>query len=187
MAKEFEPAPEVEEVARDLINDYHTHLAPIRIEYVFVNECPKERGKAVWARAKKISGLNAWLAQPARRELTEPEEFFVIEVAKPIWLQLDGKARRALVDHELTHCDVDSADRLAIRPHDLEEFNVIVRRHGLWRVEVEAFLEAARERQPGLGFDGPALQGAMREEAERINRGELDGPDGVTMRAEARK
>jgi hypothetical protein len=48
------------------------------------------------------------------------------------------------VDHELTHCDVDEEGKLSLRPHDLEEFNVIVRRYGLWRAEVQLFLEAAR-------------------------------------------
>jgi hypothetical protein len=31
-----------------------------------------------------------------------------------------------------------------MRPHDLEEFNIIVRRYGLWRADVQLFLEAAK-------------------------------------------
>jgi hypothetical protein len=31
-----------------------------------------------------------------------------------------------------------------MRPHDLEEFNIIVRRYGLWRADVQLFLEAIK-------------------------------------------
>lgn len=184
MAKEFQPAPDVEAIARELIELYHSHLGPVRIEYVFVLEAPKVAGKLVWARAKKVSGLNAWLAQEQRRELTEPEEFFVIEVVKPIWGQLDEKARKALVDHELTHCWVDEKGKLSIHPHDLEEFNSIVRRWGLWRDDVQLFIEAARDRQPALGFD--RIEMVLPTAAREINAGALDSP-GVTVTAKVRR
>lgn len=148
MPQEYEPAPEVEEVARKLINTHHSHLGPARIEYVFLSEAPKVNGKIEWGRAKKISGLNAWLASESRER--EPEEFFVIEIVKSIWLQLNERERQALIDHELTHCEVEEDGKLSIKPHDLEEFNSIVRRYGLWRPEIEFFMEAAQSSQGNL-------------------------------------
>jgi hypothetical protein len=145
MPQEYQPAPEVEDVARGLIDAHHSHLGPVRIEYVFASEPLKEKGKIVWGKTKKVSGLNAWLAADYKpRDPSAPEEFFLIEIVKPVWLQLDEKSRRALVDHELTHCDVTPEGKLALRPHDLEEFNSIVRRYGLWRADVQLFLEAAK-------------------------------------------
>lgn len=147
MPQEYERATDVEAVARDLINDSHPHLGPVRIEFVFITEAPTVNGKVVWGRAKKISGLNAWLASDTQ-EVVTPEEFFVIEIVKPIWQQLDEKSRKALTEHELMHCDVDlETGRLSIRPHDLEEFNAIVRKYGLWRDDVEIFYQVAKEQQ----------------------------------------
>lgn len=149
MPQEYSQAPEVKDVADDLIDLYHSHLATVRIDYVFVSETLREKGKDVWGRAKKVSGLNAWLADPGRDNAASvPDDFFVIEIAKAIWLQLDDKSRKALVDHELHHLDVDlDTGKLSLHPHDLEEFNGIVRRYGLWRADVEMFLEAAKQKE----------------------------------------
>lgn len=171
MPQEYQPAPEVEEVARDLIHDYHTHLAAVRIEFVFASEPIKEKGKSVWGRAKKVTGLNAWLASEIEvRDANPPKEFFVIEVVKPIWLQLDEKSKKALVDHELEHCEVDiDTSKLSIRGHDLEEFNSIVRRHGLWKAAVELFLRAANNHQKGLFTAEDVLDNVT----DQINAGAL--------------
>jgi len=149
MPQEYSPAPEVEEIAEDLIMSDHTHLATVRVEFIFASEEIKQNGKVVWGRAKKVTGLNAWLAcERERRDAKPPEEFFVIEIVKPIWDQLDDKSRKALVDHELTHCEVDiDTSKLSIRSHDLEEFTSIVQRYGLWRPDVEMFVKAANQKK----------------------------------------
>jgi hypothetical protein len=132
-------------VANRLIDKHHSHLGPIRIEYYFLSEPIEERGKDVWGRARKVTGLNAYLALPVKPEQAiEPKGFFVIEIVKHVWGQLDEKSKLALVDHELCHCWVDDEGNLKITPHDLEEFNSIVRRYGLWRDDVVAFLDAAQ-------------------------------------------
>jgi len=162
--QEYSPAPQVEDVARDLIDAHHSHLATVRIDYVFTTEQLKEKGKVVWGRAKKVTGLNAWLASEDRGYDSEsPEEFFVIEIHRGTWLMIDEKSKRALVDHELHHLDVDiETSKLSIRPHDLEEFNAVVRRHGLWRDDIEFFIRAANERDRGLfderGYDRITMQ-----------------------------
>lgn len=190
MAKEFLLATdEVGPIARGAIDDWHPHLGPIRIEYVFVLDAPRKNGKVLWAQAKKIGGLNAWLAQEKLGEQPEPAEFFVIEVVKQIWDQLDEKSRLALLDHELSHCWVDDNGKLSIQAHDLEEFNAVVRRHGLWRDDVQLFFEAgADHRQERLAFERgiralPAR--VMRSVADEINRGALDR-EGVTATATVR-
>lgn len=180
MPQEYQPAPEVEDVARDLINDYHPHLATVRIDYVFAGEPLKEKGKVVWGRAKKVTGLNAWLASEDKNpDAAPPEEFFVVEIHRGTWLMIDEKSRRALVDHELYHLDVDiETSKLSIRPHDLEEFNAVVRRYGLWRVDVELFINAANQRERSL-FDERADRMAdhvMDRVADEINAGAL-GPE----------
>lgn len=152
MAKaNYANAPEVQQIAEDLIPKYHQHLIDfdVKIRYVFVDKTPKSKGREVWGTCRKISNLNAFLAEG--NDSSEP--FFVITISKDVWDVLPHDKRVALVDHELCHAwaeanqkeDDDEADpvKLSTVPHDLEEFASIVRRHGLWRDDVEAFVTAA--------------------------------------------
>lgn len=175
----FRPAPAVERVAKTLISKYHMDLSDhdVDIRYVFRSEHAKSSGKAVFGRAKKISGLNAYLAA-----LDDPDEtgiegaegdFFVIEIAEDIWRELKQDARVALVDHELSHCgvtfDKDENLKLVCLPHDLEEFNAIVERHGLWRPDVAEFDKALR-----LSFEMGVVDHVEEEVASRDNFDQVD-------------
>ena len=149
---EYTQAGDVGRIAEKLIDNYHTHLSGMRMEYIFLSESPKAKGKEVWGRAKLITGLNAFLATPTPE--SEPEPFFVIEISKPVWDVLDANARKALVDHELSHCELDEETGTPkIITHDLEEFGGVIKRWGLWRDSVEQFVEigiAAKQlRLPG--------------------------------------
>jgi predicted metallopeptidase len=150
----YRPAPEVKEIAEDLIQKYHQHLLDfsVKLEYVFVDKTPKSKGREVWGTCRKVSSLNAFLANA--QEGTDP--FFVIVISEPIWDILPPSSKVALVDHELCHAWAEASQKeetdgsedvvkLSIRPHDLEEFACIVRRHGLWREDVEAFVKAAEK------------------------------------------
>lgn len=145
---QYKTAPEVEMVGRELVNEYHPELRNVRVEYVFGEKVGSSGGRAVWGRARKKTGLDAFFAadyQPTTFE-EEPAPFFVIEIAEPIWQDLSNEGRRALVDHELMHCGVDAdTGKLTIRPHYIEEFPQIIRRHGLWKGDVEVFARASAE------------------------------------------
>lgn len=145
MGVEFAYAGEVEEVAQELIQEHHDHLEGIRIEYLFRSKPVVDKGKVKLGVARKITGLNAFLSgyQGHAEDLTEPDDYFVIEIARDIWRGMPDDARKALVDHELEHCKLGENGELALIPHDLEEFNVIVERHGLWRRDIQEFLDAA--------------------------------------------
>lgn len=158
MAKaNYREAPQVKKIAEELIEKYHHHLIDfdVRIDYVFVDKTPKIGGKEVWGKCQKISSLNAFLAG----ENEDCDPFFVIIISEPVWDVLPPDKRRALVDHELCHTwseasqkeDTDGSEdavKLSLNPHDLEEFTCIVRRHGLWREDVEAFVkEVLKDRE----------------------------------------
>jgi len=106
----------------------------VRIAYVWRDKPIIRGGKTVLGKARKISGLPAFLASEDLD--TDNPAFFVIEIDKTYWPSLSENEREALVDHELTHCIVDEDEgTLKILPHDLEEFYFIVKRHGLWSEE----------------------------------------------------
>jgi predicted SprT family Zn-dependent metalloprotease len=63
---------------------------------------------------------------------------FCIDFNWTAWRRLDGAARIALVDHELTHCTLDDGEWM-MRHHDVEEFGEIVRRWGVWKPDLREF------------------------------------------------
>lgn len=153
---EYQVADEVAKVARPLIKNFHPHLNGMTIVYLFMNKrdkktgasvMPKSKGKALLGQAKLVSGLNAFLVSGATRtDGDEIEPFFVLLITKTAWERMKAKQREALVDHELAHMGIDDeSGRPVILPHDLEEFNAIVRRHGLWSEDVQEFFKAAKQ------------------------------------------
>ena len=148
-------------IAAPIIKAHHAHLAGERIRYVFRSEHAKDAGKAVMGKARKISGLNAFLSAD---EDEGGGDYFVIEIAHDIWQGMSNAERKALVDHELSHCRIkyskDGEPSLYIAPHDLEEFAAIVERHGLWKRDVKDFLAAAKGQLRLLdGGDAEAVDG----------------------------
>lgn len=149
MSVEYRPAPAAQAIADRLIGEHHEHLLGVRIEYVFRNKATKKGGRVVLGKARKLSGLNAWLATDADERFVVPDSFFVIELAEDEWALLSDAQRVALVDHELSHClaevDDDGDFTLGTRGHDLEEFTDIVRRHGLWKQDVSDFVKVGAD------------------------------------------
>lgn len=102
-------------------------------------------------KARKISGLNAYLAAEFADDEIPPADrddtFLVIEIAEKEWVELTTAQRRALVDHELCHFvldeDDDGNETVSVVGHDLEEFRAVVERHGMWRPDVRAFTDVA--------------------------------------------
>lgn len=141
----FWSAREVKDIARELITDFHPYLADETIVYIFRSEHSEKDGDAVYGTAKKVSGLNAYLAFRSIHGGEEdgpiaPESFYIIDIAHDVWLALTGPQRIALVDHELSHIGADG-----MRGHDVEEFRGVIERHGLWRPNLVDFIAAAQQ------------------------------------------
>lgn len=143
----YEPAPEVAEIAGQLIVDHHPRLSAAPIVYVFRSVAQKSRGKHVLAKARRVTGLSSFLVALAGGEVDVEDPladytFFVMEVAYDRWLTADLEQRVALVDHELCHFAIDDeTGEMRILPHDLEEFIAVVARHGQWSPDVAAFAD----------------------------------------------
>lgn len=80
-------------------------------------------------------------------------DFFCITIYEPWWKLLDYPRRRAVIDHELCHCGLDDKAQLTLLPHDLEAFNAEVRRHGLWKSDLDAFFRTCQDAQGAFHFD----------------------------------
>ena len=146
----FTDAPEVERIAKPIIAQYHPQLHGINIRFVFRETARKSGGKEILGTASKVSGRNAFFASPGALS-SVGKEFFVIEIAEDKWATLTDDEKKALVDHELCHCgtedDPQGGLKLVLRSHDVEEFDAIIRRHGLWSVSTQEFAAAIDPKQ----------------------------------------
>ena len=147
----YTDAPEVRAVAKDLIAAHHGHLKLDRIIFLFTEKTPSTGGKDVLGKARLVSELEA-AAFGDWSDYAETADFIIV-VTRSWWAILDDAKREALVDHELCHCYYDDAGMPRIAVHDVQEFNEVVRRHGLWSTDLEKMAHAV---QPHLPFGGDA-------------------------------
>jgi hypothetical protein len=157
MSESFSPADEPTRIGRELIKRHHKYLTSRRVDFLFVERFDGEgnaqsitrKGKNVYGKAKLLTGLSSFLATP---EGQEASPFFVILISKCFWDTASQEFKHALIDHELCHCFYDAdADKYSLIDHDIDEFIVIVRRHGLWHHDIETFVHTAS--QQSLKFD----------------------------------
>ncbi len=132
MPKEFTAAPEVERIAEKLFEIFKPELEGFTIRYVFNADNPNKDGREVTALARKITGLNAYLAG-------EPEGFFVLEFGRPAFEELTEAQLIAVVHHELCHFGISDTGNLWIIPHDVEEFSEVVKIHGAYDMNLLIF------------------------------------------------
>lgn len=128
----FEPAPEVEQIARQLIAQYHNHLVNANIRYLFRRGPWTSKKRETLGQATKVSGVNQFLTGLD----------FVIMINIEVWSQLDQKEKVALVDHELEHC-CEEDDKYFIQGHDVEDFLAVIRRNGFWTPDLRRIQDEA--------------------------------------------
>lgn len=171
-----------------LISDIedHSHLTNARIALAWHKDVkPNVDGWIMLGKAKKASDLD--------RELAPWD--FVIVLNQEFWQKAKPEQRKALLDHELCHCEVergsddepkrDEKDRVCyrIRKHDIEEFKGVVERNGIWKRDLESFAKALRGKtaQADL-FDPSAVAPEPRDEQSVAAAGsvvEFTGPKAV--------
>lgn len=140
MAATFEDAPDVENVAWELIPTYHKHLTTARIRYLRRSGDWVSGGKTRLGSAVKLSARD--------RHLVGAD--FAVIVNDDEWAELEPARRRAVVDHELCHLGMNDDGAWCLLRHDVEEFGEVIARHGLWNADVQAFAQAVQ--------DAPAIQ-----------------------------
>lgn len=142
------PASPAEQIAREeLIGPYHPHLAEARILYLFTNQERKSKGKVVVAFTSKLSGAAKYLSSGDTEDIDEGYDFLIL-ISAEVWEQFTESQRRAMVDHELSHCvgeETDDGFKWTITAHDVEEFSAVIERHGLWNREVRHFADQLAE------------------------------------------
>jgi hypothetical protein len=112
------------------------------------------KGRDTWAKVFKASD----------RDRILHEYDYVLVVNEGVWTALDETTREALIDHELSHVDMDENGQWKLFGHDLEDFVAVVRRRGAWIEEARKYLEAAAEHeQLQLRFEDVAAVPAQQQ------------------------
>lgn len=117
----FEPAPEVECIAHDLIYKYHSRLVNAKIKYLFRHGSWTSQKRETLGQAVKVAGVNQFLTGLD----------FIITINSEVWSLLDEKERIALIDHQLEHC-CEKDGKYFIQGHDVEDFVAVIKRNGFW-------------------------------------------------------
>lgn len=135
MAEFYNASSELEDIARGLIEKYHSHLVEAKIKYLLRNGTWNTRKRETWGQAKKVGKEVNFLTGYD----------FIITVNDEVWGQLNQAEREALLDHELQHCFAGTDDEgnkiWGTMGHDVEDFHAIIRRHGLWSKQLKKLEE----------------------------------------------
>lgn len=121
---DYEPAEDIKDLAEKLItskselsfiNEFN-----IKVGYVRAYESKTKSGRVTYAECRKING--SYLAYL-------PFDF-VITIYEPNTAWLTDNQIKVVVYHELRHITITERG-LAVKPHDIEDFESILRQHGL--------------------------------------------------------
>lgn len=128
----------------DAWKKHHDHLEDAEIVVLFCEELPARNGRRILGTAHVMS----------EKERLLSGSDLLICLDKRIWSVAKEGMRRALLDHELCHFGLrmdeegipehDDQGRTMYRlnAHDVEEFNAVIRRHGLWMGDLSATAKA---------------------------------------------
>lgn len=153
----FFEAPDVAEVASSLINSIpeHSALRGVKIAYLFTDKKQKDGAtdKIDWAYAK--------LVPKELRASDDSMPWFIIVVNQYVWQELDETERKALIDHELCHCQIkinkDGYRMPSMKNHDYSDFGGVIARYGAWSPSLKEWSKHIKAEQLDL-FEKTAVQ-----------------------------
>jgi hypothetical protein len=170
---------EVRKLVNETVKAHHDHLRNAKIAIAWMVGQKKDKdGRLVLGRMKKASELD--------RELHEHD--LVLLLNREMWKVFGEKQRTALVDHELCHADealdpngeaIEDAHgrkQYRIRKHDLEEFAAVVRRHGLWKADLETFATAMDQGRQANLFKKDGAAAAAEPKPTTLPKGKAARP-----------
>lgn len=128
----YQDSPELLAVGLKVVDKNHPDLKSINVGYLFRDAAPISRGRITLGMAVKVDDRN----------YVYGGKDVIIEIGRDVWDQMDDELREVLIDHELCHIGVDLDEKgntvltnngrpkVFIKPHDIEEFQIILDRYG---------------------------------------------------------
>lgn len=183
----FTESPDAARIGNALIGEFHGHLNGAQIRYLFSDAKPSGRGCKILATAKKLNDLERYLASESGDQEDGPE--LAILINQQLWSGLHSAARRAAIDHELSHFVEEENEKtgdvtIVYAEHDVEEFTHILARHGAWHPNLEDFTRQARQLAlPNGQGAAERVASTIADAVERVQRGEPSGLSGAASDA----
>lgn len=150
---EYRTAPEIEEVAYEVMGEHHALLdqrGP-HVEWVMTKPSTPSGSVPDW-KIRKITGIHAYLAGEDKPEefggFPQTSPFIVVEVSGRWWGRLSEEQRPGFCDHVLSHLSYDyEKDQWTIEGPEFGEFSEVLERHGFWRPDkrLQRFAETVSE------------------------------------------
>lgn len=159
MEIEYTKAPDsLLHLAQALIENQPHHeqllLEEASIGFLLRNYAALKHGRAVFSET---------LLVPEKLKPYIPHDFVII-VAEDEWNRAETAQREAELDHALCHCMYQQG-RPKIRPHDVEEFAIVIKTYGPYRRELARAQSAFEMARQGSLFPGVPTLAAVDPEA----------------------
>lgn len=141
-SKEIVEAPEVKDIAEDVIQDKGLALDDIDISYI-----------KVYPNLSKTKVANCRVANHREHYFTDGADY-IISVSGDIWDNLGDDRREILVWHELEHVHPEYNEdkgeyNFKVRSHDVEDFIPIIEEHGVdWFGELKDIVSSFHDMDP---------------------------------------
>ena len=143
--KTYEVSPTVETLSKKVIADKNMELEPAVIKYV----------KVYPYISKKVAG-RCILSYPMIKLFGECD--YIIQVSGQLWDELDEERKEILMYHELLHVkpvhnEKNGEWRFTLRDHDIQDFYVIIKQHGIdWFNELKTLNASVYGIEDSEGF-----------------------------------
>jgi hypothetical protein len=126
--------------AEEIIRQFHPWLNDARIAFVMRSEAQKRGPRMILGQTSKVpEKMHPYL-----------EYDFLIWLSEKDYEGMSDAQREALIDHELCHCAKNLVtDGWKLREHDIQEFAIIISRHGLWTEDLRRMDKAKEMYQQG--------------------------------------
>lgn len=164
----IEKAPQsIIDLFDEVRREYHPEL--LAADFIILTRSPaaQKGGKAVFGSVKKASAEAQGLAGQ--------KADYILTISIEDWNILRDRQRRALLDHELSHCqgkedEETGAMKWGLVGHDIEEFSAVLKRWGAWSEDIVQVVETLQQLDL-FGAPDPAAEkkgkGAARKGKER--------------------
>lgn len=141
ISKEFEPSDELRKLGEEVIDEQKLDIGNAKIQYLLV-----------------YPHINKTTAGRCVRTGMELKFFsdsdYLIEMSGELWDSLDSPTQKILMEHELRHImpiinDKTGDCKYQIRPHDVEDFSSIIKKHGTdWIQKVKLSISSIYDLNP---------------------------------------
>lgn len=141
-SKEIHEAPEVQDVAEQVIQDQGLELSMVDIEYI-----------KVYPNISSTKVANCRVANHREHYFSEGADY-IISVSGDIWDELDDQRKRIVIWHELEHVHPEYNEdkgeyNYKVRRHDVEDFASIIEEHGVdWFSNLKTIVASFHDMDP---------------------------------------